>query len=665
MDLGSAINEYIKNNKINYAIMIDGDWGSGKTFFVKKNVLKKYSNALYVSLYDVTSIDKLSEKIYFELLKSKYIKNRFLRFIKKIYDLLLIRILLFIPVTLLKWFLYVLRFILSIIFKLIGLLTLNLGLVKLDINISSLKKIDYYGALKLVKKLNEYILVIDDLERCGIAIEEVLGYLNDLVEHKNMKCIIVANENEINKLISENLELKIMSVMNDKIEFYGTDKKPDKYTKKSPDKIDLEDINNRIEYLYDESNKYKVIKEKLIGKVFKFVPALEDAYDNLSFKYNKDNDFYFILCNTKRSVINTMKMNEFNNIRTLDFYFDNFYHIYNYSKEAINNCCIDHDFVYNSLSNSIINGCILMKRGDDLPLLPSDKLYDYISYGKNESTIFSSKMHLTFDFVNEYLVYNCIKKSDVERTIKAFESSNCDKLPEDDPFNYLTGDFWFNSSSDIEGKLKEINLKIINHKYNPSIYNTLIKQLSYLQSLGFKSKKIDEIINSIKNNVANGEDIQLESHPMFSNNESADIYRKHIDKIKKISNKNTKNKNDNILNEIYSNSNWGENLYNYIINNKNDFIVNKRFLSELDINMIIELLFNTDIKDIYYFKYSLDSVYDFQNVKDFYSSDLDSLKKFKTKLDSKLSKTIIEDPMRKYPFRILDEKLNEIIEKLS
>ena len=92
MDLESAINEYIKNNKINYAIMIDGDWGSGKTFFVKKNVLKKYSNALYVSLYDVTSTDKLSEKIYFELLKSKYIKNRFLRFIKKIYDLLLVKI---------------------------------------------------------------------------------------------------------------------------------------------------------------------------------------------------------------------------------------------------------------------------------------------------------------------------------------------------------------------------------------------------------------------------------------------------------------------------------------------------------------------------------------------------------------------------------------------
>lgn len=663
MNLVAAIEEYIHNKRINYAIMINGEWGSGKTYFIKKNILRRYTNALYVSLYDVTSTDKLSEKIYFELLKSKYVKNPIIRFAKCIYNKLIFKILFFIPATIFKFMILIIKSIIGIIFKIIGLFTLNIGVVKFDINVSSLKKIDYYGALKLIKKLDEYVLIIDDLERCGISIEEVLGFLNDLVEHRDMKCIIIANEDEIDKTISKNLELKVMSVVNEKIEFYDTDRKPDKYSKKSPNKIDSEDIKNRIEYLYNEHNKYKIIKEKLIGKVFRFVPALDEVYDNLAYKYNKDEEFYLILCNTKTSVINIMKMNNFNNIRTLDFYFENFYHIYNYSKEAINKCHIDHKFIYNSLSTSIINGCIAIKRGENLNMLSSDKQYDYISYGKEQDSIFSSKLHLTFDFVNEYLLYNCIEKTDVEKTVKVFESSNCDKLSPDDPFNYLTGDFLFNSSNDIEKNLKSIKRNIKNHKYNPSLYNIIIKQLSYLESIGFKSSEIDKIINNIKNNIENGEEIQLESHPFFSNAESANFYKEHIEEIKIAFEKNTKKKVNSTFDKIFSNTNWGENFYKYIVDNKDNYILNKRFLSELDLDKIINLLFNTEIKDIYYFKYSLDSIYDSANIKDFYTSDIDDLRKLKEKLEKRLENTTIDDPMRQYPFKILSEKITEIIEK--
>ena len=64
MDLKDVIYDYLKNKFINYAILIKGEWGSGKTFFVKKNVVKRYDNALYISLYGISSIDKLSYKIY-------------------------------------------------------------------------------------------------------------------------------------------------------------------------------------------------------------------------------------------------------------------------------------------------------------------------------------------------------------------------------------------------------------------------------------------------------------------------------------------------------------------------------------------------------------------------------------------------------------------------
>ena len=56
------IYDYLENKNINYAIMIDGEWGSGKTYFIKNKVVGKYENALYISLYGISSVDKLSEK---------------------------------------------------------------------------------------------------------------------------------------------------------------------------------------------------------------------------------------------------------------------------------------------------------------------------------------------------------------------------------------------------------------------------------------------------------------------------------------------------------------------------------------------------------------------------------------------------------------------------
>lgn len=47
-------------------------------------------------------------------------------------------------------------------------------------------------------KINDnFILVFDDLERCELKKEEVLGYINYFVEQDNIKTLIVSNEDEI------------------------------------------------------------------------------------------------------------------------------------------------------------------------------------------------------------------------------------------------------------------------------------------------------------------------------------------------------------------------------------------------------------------------------------------------------------------------------------
>ena len=71
---------YIDTDFYNYAVMIDGAWGSGKTYFVKHVLLKKIESnekrVLYVSLYGISNIQELGKKLYLDFLfkdKSKLV----------------------------------------------------------------------------------------------------------------------------------------------------------------------------------------------------------------------------------------------------------------------------------------------------------------------------------------------------------------------------------------------------------------------------------------------------------------------------------------------------------------------------------------------------------------------------------------------------------------
>src|SRR5690606_22201504 len=62
------------------------------------------------------------------------------------------------------------------------------------------------------------LFIFDDLERCDLPINRVLGYINEFVEHEDRKVIIIANEKEIKggedygrireKLIGKTLEIQ-------------------------------------------------------------------------------------------------------------------------------------------------------------------------------------------------------------------------------------------------------------------------------------------------------------------------------------------------------------------------------------------------------------------------------------------------------------------------
>ena len=193
-----------------YAVMLKGKWGCGKTWFIKKyceKLKKDGQDNLYVSLYGITSYAEI-DKLFFQQL-CPVLSSKEMALAGKI---------------------------------LIGLIktTVNIdfsGVNKPDVSINShLPDIDLQ---KRFKSAEGSILIFDDLERCGIKIHEILGYINHFVEHQGFKVIIIANEDDI----------------------ISKDKSQDKSEDKS-------------EALYID------IKEKLIGKTFEIFSDIDAVLDN-------------------------------------------------------------------------------------------------------------------------------------------------------------------------------------------------------------------------------------------------------------------------------------------------------------------------------------------------------------------------------------------------
>ncbi|AXR03265.1 P-loop NTPase fold protein [Pseudoalteromonas piscicida] len=191
-----------------YAVMIKGAWGSGKSWFIQKALDRLTENSgkyLYVSLYGMVCFEDI-ENSFFEQMHP-VLSSKGMKLTSKIAK---------------------------------GLLKAT---IKLDLDgdgksettakipAEELKLPDY------LKNTDSFVLVFDDLERCSMKIGDVLGYINQFVEHQGYKVLIVANEDEI------------------------LDKS-------------------------DDNKCYSRAKEKLIGKTFELVPntdlALESFIDSSS-----------------------------------------------------------------------------------------------------------------------------------------------------------------------------------------------------------------------------------------------------------------------------------------------------------------------------------------------------------------------------------------------
>lgn len=63
-----AVHNYIRNTQIDFAIMISGEWGIGKTYFLKNTLFSKFKEedykVIYISLIGSSDEQNLKDNIY-------------------------------------------------------------------------------------------------------------------------------------------------------------------------------------------------------------------------------------------------------------------------------------------------------------------------------------------------------------------------------------------------------------------------------------------------------------------------------------------------------------------------------------------------------------------------------------------------------------------------
>jgi len=293
-DLVESILDYVRADYTDYAIMINGEWGSGKTYFWNNKIRNKIDSlrlngkqytTIYMSLYGISNLEDISKKIFIETtqLMDKNMKK------------------------------YMTAAGQSTIpeYAKTGLDMANLFGVTQNGD-----KIDYSEFFSTDDK----VLCFDDLERANVDVIDILGYINNFVEHDHIKTIIICNEKELStKLKSTNIEMKTF------IATYLLDKEGDLA---KTDKPMVEKIQDKIEYVFDKANDYERIKEKLIGETFEYAPEFTYIINGILMRYENNEDLIRFLRENTNLIISTFNKSGTRNLRILKHALNDFKKIY-------------------------------------------------------------------------------------------------------------------------------------------------------------------------------------------------------------------------------------------------------------------------------------------------------------------------------------------------
>ena len=630
---------YIDTDFYNYAVMIDGAWGSGKTYFVKHVLLKKIESnekrVLYVSLYGISNIQELGKKLYLDFLfkdKSKLVTEHS-------------------------------ELVENVIGTMIDIGAPFMGkLGDIDIKEKKIKNI-VQNTVKHICPMKNCVLIFDDLERCDCSIQDILGYINGFVEQAEMKVIIIANQEELRKKVdAQTLAMQIRAVIgrdetldfaeprNRQLTEYLKSMKKGLPEDEKIKKLSLNEAKDRVTRLFCMESEYERIREKIIGTVFHYNPDIKKVMSNLiqkNFTYNTNSRRQ--LEKNINYLAESMEKAKHVNFRTFQFFLQKMDKLLQVlDGEDYEN----KDFIYKRVILSCWDSCILFKTGK---LKDDWNDAEYI-----EGVKFRVRV------IEDYIKYSWLNVEKGKRVLKKFDVEESRVyLLLNDPINLLQKD-WYKADNDefILDNMGAVIEKARDGEYDIGSFDRIIQIFLQIYAAGFDIKYVDQLIQAmcegIKEKRATG-NLDCIGTMSWEGKKIELLYNNCIQKIKDVYEKSMEKKSEDDLNIFLEEEDWAQKIYEYCYAAKHpqkqeDYSKKlSPFLKALDVKILIEKLRNSNGENLQKFASVLRLVYPLEYNSNAFFEDNEERKKLC--LAMKYCKENETQLIRKFQYQIIEEHL--------
>lgn len=598
--------EYIEEDKYKSAILINGEWGSGKTFFITeklskviKDRIKNKGKYIYVSLYGVGNVEELSNKLYSEICSETLVKLSGVE--KEKID------------TGIKWIPKLLYF------------TKFIPFIK---NYNSIKKI-MAPIIKEIAKIKKCVVVFDDIERCKIDIYELFGYINELVEHNEVKAILVANEKKI------------------------TDK----------------------ENKDGEINKYDEIKEKLVGITIMYKPEFNLSYEHIIDTYLKEANLKEYLKNEKQKtlILKEFYEKEEYNLRTLIYLITMYKKIFSLLEDIE----FDKNYVEIHMENILKYSTYI-----SLELKIKNKL-ENLEFTENkeiENIYFkdnSQKILYGYKFINDYFQTGYLNEEKIKKILldEMRERKKIDeKVKENEKlsFNKLYGNWWKLEDEEVNDNFRLLKEELEENKYPPIMYKDIIIILLQLEIEEFiDENETLEFIKLMKRNLE-----LEETKRKYEKSYKHEIFEILIEDSK------TREKYNNLIKDLLDTidknlqkedgksflieNEWNEEFLRECSKLSNIFLMNKKFLFYENMEELMTKIVGVKSPyNVYYLIEGIRRIYSFSNLDEYYKNDIPNLELLITKLKIQIVETQKFSKTRTIALKELHKKLEDYLNKIK
>lgn len=620
-EIVDAVISYVRDENAKYAILIDGTWGSGKTYLYENYLVDAIDSVevgknerkqnVYISLYGISSIDSLAKQLITNYLI--YVKGNGNKLIKK-----------------------GLKPLAGIIGVACSAFSFSIGPISTDLS-------NVFEEIEGSIDVKDMVICFDDLERCTIPINEFFGFVNNLIEHCNCKVIILADEKNIGKIYANtNIEEKYLTVIsgNRKVVEYIGDGKNTKTQNKGLGKdtngeITVEEVKKLNEILYSENYLYKDIKEKVIGKTMLYYPALKDVIKEVICGNEKskgiiqEGQYKEYLLKYINDIVSAFTETENRNLRIIRSWFFLFRKIYEATTKYYSNSKYYEEILNDFLRYSIWAAGAIKK---------NKKITRSTNYGSQDMVYFEGHEYthiFRYSFIDAWINRDAWSDEDLSQACKSIIKRREQEDVDNPPKIHSTGkalnelrDWYLMEDEQVEEVLEKLVHEVEEGKYAYYDYSNILSTLLYLQVYGLFTGDIKKIQTKMIDMIKKDPDVQEENDfpKNFSSEEIRDKYNelyRPIAEERKIRNREI-NKEEQEESDIYRSADV---FYEHCSKMENYYCSHKSFIEYLDLDKLLALINISNNEDIYTILQAFKTVYFMGNLKDFYMTDIEGIKR--------------------------------------